>query len=179
MHVRAAGHLIGTAATLSGLWTAQRDDYPVTVRSGHSLSKLVISPDPIDYADTSVPDLLFVLSAEGWAKVAGAASQMRPEQTVFVLPELADEVDTAATVRVLRLGALQDVPAAARSLAIVAAGIAARGCLGAEALIAAAGELSPAYAQVNIAAVQAALGLDTALFGVAPADGQPVSATGA
>ncbi|MBN1247065.1 MAG: 2-oxoacid:acceptor oxidoreductase family protein [Anaerolineae bacterium] len=164
MHVRAAGHLIGTAATLSGLWTAQRDDYPVTVRAGHSLSELVLSPEAIDYGDTSVPDVLFVLSAEGWAKVADTARQMRPDQVVFVLPELVDAVTTAATVRVLRMGALQDVPAAGRSLAFVAAGMAARGYLSAEALLAAAGQLSPAYAQVNTAAVEVALGLGDDLF---------------
>lgn len=168
MHVRAAGHLIGTAAALSGLWTTQRDDYPVTVRSGHSLSKLVLSPDPVDYADTSVPDLLIVLSPEGWAKVATSARRMRPDQTMIVPSDLAEAIvasGTVATVRVLRLGALQDVPVAGRSLAIVAAAVALRGCLSREALVAAAGELSPAYAQANTAAVRAALGIGAELFG--------------
>jgi pyruvate/2-oxoacid:ferredoxin oxidoreductase beta subunit/Pyruvate/2-oxoacid:ferredoxin oxidoreductase gamma subunit len=158
MHIRSAGHLIGLAATLSGLWTAQCDDYPVTVRSGHSLSKLILSPVPIDYADAAVPDLLFVLSSEGWAKVAEMARRMRPDQMVIVHPELTDQIVTPAAVYRLRPEGLQSLSAASRAMAIVAAGMARRGVLSPESLIAAAGELNPTYAEANTGAVRAALG---------------------
>jgi 2-oxoglutarate/2-oxoacid ferredoxin oxidoreductase subunit beta len=164
MHIRSAGHLIGLAATLSGLWTAQCDDYPVTVRSGHSLSQLVLSPDPIDYADTAVPDLLFVLSPDGWDKVADRAERMRSDQALFVLSELADRIVTPAAVYRIRPAYLQDLPAASRSLAMVAAGAAVWGLLSPAALIAAAEALNPVYAEANTAAVQAALDLGAALF---------------
>jgi 2-oxoglutarate ferredoxin oxidoreductase subunit beta len=42
--VRSAARLLGQAATLCGLWAAQRDEYPVTVGTGHSVSDVVLSP---------------------------------------------------------------------------------------------------------------------------------------
>jgi len=162
--VRTAGHVLGTAATLSGLWTTQRDDYPVTVRSGHSMSHILISPDPIHFTGIANPDVLFVLSEEGWEKIAALARRMDGTQCVFALPELAGRLVTRAQVRSFRPGALKGIAAAGRSLAVAAAGIAVLGFLSPESLIAAAGQLNPAYAQANQAAVRKALAVTDVLF---------------
>jgi 2-oxoglutarate/2-oxoacid ferredoxin oxidoreductase subunit beta len=162
--VRTAGHVLGTAATLSGLWTTQRDDYPVTVRSGHSMSQVLMSPEPIHFTGISQADVLFVLSGDGWGKTAALSALMREDQWVFVVPELVDRLTTRAQVRVLRLSALKGVAAAGRSLAVVAAGIAHLGFLSPESLIAAAGRLNPAYAEANQAAVRKALAVTDVLF---------------
>ncbi len=66
--VRTTGRLIGAAATLSGLWATQRDDYPVTVRSGHSVSEIILSPAEVHYTGVDHPDALFILSEQGYAK---------------------------------------------------------------------------------------------------------------
>ncbi len=162
--VRTAGHVIGTAATLSGLWTTQRDDYPVTVRSGHSVSQVLVSPDPIHFTGISQADVLFVLSDEGREGAAAVAGRMDGTQWVFALPELAGQLVTRAQVRVLRLNALKGVAAASRSLAAVAAGIVVLGFLSPASLIAAAGQFNPAYAQANQAAVREALTVTDMLF---------------
>ena len=47
--------LTAQAAIRSGLYAAQADDYPITVRSGHSLSTLVLSPEPLDFAGVGRP----------------------------------------------------------------------------------------------------------------------------
>ena len=44
--VRSAARLVGEAAIRSGLWVTQRDDYPVTVKTGHSISEVVMAPQP-------------------------------------------------------------------------------------------------------------------------------------
>ncbi len=164
-HVRAAGHLVGTAATLSNLWTAQRDDYPITVRFGHSTSEVLISPDPIHHVGITCPDALFVLAPEGFKKAAQSIGRMTSESWVFVVPELAEQVTaqlanhpSAPRLRILALDALRGVARSSRMLAAVAAGIATLGILDPEALVAAAGELGAAYAQANQDAVRAALG---------------------
>jgi 2-oxoglutarate/2-oxoacid ferredoxin oxidoreductase subunit beta len=162
--VRTAGHVIGVAATASGLWTTQRDDYPVTVRSGHSLSQILVSPEPIYFTGVAKADVLFVLSEEGLDKTIAAADCMDETQWVFALPELADRLVTKAHQRMLRLDALSGVAAASRSLAAVAAGIAYLGLLSPESLIMAAGELNPVYAEANQAAVRQALSVIDALF---------------
>ena len=162
--VRTAGHVIGTAATLSGLWTTQRDDYPVTVRSGHSMSQVLLSPEPIHFTGISRADVLFVLSEDSWRETAAVSALMREDQWVFVVPELVNRLSTKAQVRVLRLSALKSVAAASRSLAAVAAGIVVLGFLFPESLIAAAGQLNPVYALANQAAVRVALTVTDVLF---------------
>ncbi|BAS29150.1 thiamine pyrophosphate-dependent enzyme [Limnochorda pilosa] len=44
--IRSSAALLAEAATASGLWARQEDDYPVTVQSGHSISAVELRPDP-------------------------------------------------------------------------------------------------------------------------------------
>ena len=88
--VRSAARLLAEAGLASGLWAAQRDDYPITVKTGHSLSELILSPDEIHYTGIERPDALVVLTPEGRAKIGRHLARMGPEQTVFSLPEAGD-----------------------------------------------------------------------------------------
>jgi len=62
--VRSAAMAFGRGSVLSGLWASQRDDYPVTVMSGHSVSEISISPQEV-YTSITHPDRLIILSADG------------------------------------------------------------------------------------------------------------------
>jgi pyruvate/2-oxoacid:ferredoxin oxidoreductase beta subunit/Pyruvate/2-oxoacid:ferredoxin oxidoreductase gamma subunit len=106
----AAGARVGTAVGLaaraaiaSGLWAAQRNDYPVTVRTGYSVSELIVSPDEIHYPGISKPDALLILSPEGRKVAARYLREMDARDRVFTLPELGD-VDTRAPVAVIDPG---------------------------------------------------------------------------
>ncbi|MGC9349604.1 MAG: thiamine pyrophosphate-dependent enzyme [Anaerolineae bacterium] len=160
-HVRTAGRLLTTAATMSGLWTTQRDDYPVTVGYGHSLSEVVLAPTPIRYAGIHRPDVLFVLSEEGYEKVVPYLEVVPEDGLVFVLPSLTGRLryvgELRARLYTLNLDALKGVPRAGTNLAVVAAGLARLGFLSPEALLDAAARVSPAYATSNRQAVQASL----------------------
>jgi 2-oxoglutarate/2-oxoacid ferredoxin oxidoreductase subunit beta len=95
-HIRTAARLICIAATMSGLWTTQRDDYPVTVRSGHSLSEIKIAPEPILYTACQDIDILFVLDEQGLGKVRKqltiAATGASGQLCLFVTLDLVDRV---------------------------------------------------------------------------------------
>lgn len=100
----AAGQRIGSAAgvlarggVLSGLWATQRSDYPVTVRTGFSLSEVILSPDEILFAGGMSPDVIIDLFPEGHAKVAARIRALPPEARVYRNAEL-PEVETAAQV---------------------------------------------------------------------------------
>jgi Pyruvate/2-oxoacid:ferredoxin oxidoreductase gamma subunit len=97
--IGSAARAAGRAAISSGLWAAMRGDYPVTVRTGHSVATLAVSPDPVEAAVALPPNVVAVLAPEGHAKVRGLLSSLQADATVLALPEL--EVETAA--RVLRL----------------------------------------------------------------------------
>ncbi len=137
--VGTAARVLARAAILSGLWAAQRGDYPVTVKSGHSLAELVLSPEPIDYTGVERPDALAILTPEGRAKVERHLERMSAEGSVFTTPGLAD-LATEAGVTVLDPARL---PAAvARShlaLAVMAAMARRLSLVAPEALVAAAG----------------------------------------
>jgi len=71
----AAGQKIGTAAAmfcrgaiLAGLWATQQNDYPVTVKTGHSTADVILSPQPVLHLGITDPDVMIVLFSEGLAK---------------------------------------------------------------------------------------------------------------
>ncbi len=66
--INSAASLFSCGAILSGLWVTQRDDYPVTVKSGHSISEVSISPDEIHFTDVTHPNLMVILFKEGLVK---------------------------------------------------------------------------------------------------------------
>ena len=156
--VRSTARLVGEAALLSGLWAAQRDDYPITVKTGHSIAEMVFSPRAIDYTGITRPDAMILLSKEGVSKVGRQLAAMQPTDRVFALPDVAD-VQTKATVTVIdptqspvRLGAGR------LSLYTVVRAMIALGVIPAEALEAAATRRPSKHTDDNVATIKAAVG---------------------
>lgn len=98
--VLSSAKLAGTAALLSGLWAAQRDDYPITIMTGHSVAELVLSPNEIEYSGIEKPDAMILLSKDGAGKVGRKLAAMGPADIVFAVPAVAD-VRTLARVQVI------------------------------------------------------------------------------
>jgi Pyruvate/2-oxoacid:ferredoxin oxidoreductase gamma subunit len=67
--IRSAAGVIGELCVAGGLFVAQQDDFPITVRKGHSIANLIVSPEPILYAGLDEPDVVILLSGEGAARV--------------------------------------------------------------------------------------------------------------
>ncbi len=86
--VRSTARAFGLGAALSGLHVTQRDDYPVTVMSGHLVSEVILSPDEIGYPGVRRPDVMVVVAPEGLEKVRHHLAAMTEEQTVFVASNL-------------------------------------------------------------------------------------------
>jgi pyruvate/2-oxoacid:ferredoxin oxidoreductase beta subunit/Pyruvate/2-oxoacid:ferredoxin oxidoreductase gamma subunit len=98
--VRTAATLLGIGAVLSGLWATRRDDYPVTVRSGYSVSEVILSPEPIHYTGISHPDVVALLAPEGARRLRATLARMDARGTVFLVEGL-DGVETPARTVVL------------------------------------------------------------------------------
>ncbi|MCO6450114.1 MAG: 2-oxoacid:acceptor oxidoreductase family protein [Caldilineales bacterium] len=99
--VRSAAKAVGYAGVLSGLWATQSDDYPTTVKSGHSISEIVFSPEEIRYTGIAKPDALVLLSQDGLGKVRHHLARMTPDDVVITTPEF-ESLQTKARVVVLR-----------------------------------------------------------------------------
>jgi len=87
--VRSAARLIGVAGVMSGLWATQRDDYPTTVKSGHSVSEVILSPEEIRFTGIEKPDVLILLAPEAVRKVAHYLPKMSADAWFFTTPEFA------------------------------------------------------------------------------------------
>ncbi|MFQ6059455.1 MAG: thiamine pyrophosphate-dependent enzyme, partial [Anaerolineae bacterium] len=98
--VRSTARALGQGAVLSGLWVTQRDDYPVTIMSGHSVSQVIMSPRQIHYTGIPKPDLLIVLSPEGLAEVRHHLARMTEDDVLYINAALLP-VETRARIVVL------------------------------------------------------------------------------
>lgn len=95
MFAGAAGSKINTAAAafcraavLSGLHATQRNDYPVTVKSGHSIAEVIVSPHEIGFTGITRPDILLVLFEEGLARVRDRIAGLTASDTLYINREL-------------------------------------------------------------------------------------------
>jgi pyruvate/2-oxoacid:ferredoxin oxidoreductase beta subunit/Pyruvate/2-oxoacid:ferredoxin oxidoreductase gamma subunit len=86
--VRSSAITLGKAAVLSGLTVTQRDDYPVTVQTGHSTAELIFERGPIDALGAEVPDQVLITAAEGKEVIASTLSRLPETSVVYCVPEL-------------------------------------------------------------------------------------------
>ncbi len=87
--VRSAARLIGIAGVMSGLWATQHDDYPTTVKTGHSVSEVILSPEEIRFTGIERPDILILLAPESVKKVKHYLPKMAEDAWFFTTPEFA------------------------------------------------------------------------------------------
>jgi 2-oxoglutarate ferredoxin oxidoreductase subunit beta len=99
-----AASMFAQGAILAGLQASQRNDYPVTVKTGFSLSEVILSPDPIQFTGIPKADIMVVLFPEGLQKVKPRLSQMTPESKLYIHEKLLP-VETSAQVIPLDLHA--------------------------------------------------------------------------
>ena len=99
MRIGTAGAIFSQGAVFSGLWARQRNDYPVTVRSGHSTSEIVLSPDEILYNGIDKPDCMVVLFPEGLSMVKGHIRNLTPKDKLFIHANLPTVESQAQQIR--------------------------------------------------------------------------------
>jgi Pyruvate/2-oxoacid:ferredoxin oxidoreductase gamma subunit len=87
----AAGKKIGSAsssfcrgAVLSGLWATQRNDHKITVKSGYSISEVIISPNNIQCTTITKANFLVVLFPEGLKKVFPQIHKLTEKDILYI-----------------------------------------------------------------------------------------------
>ena len=88
--VRSTAKMVGEGAVLSGLWATQEDHYPVTVKTGHSISELILSPSEILYTGITRPDALVLVSEEGRKAAGHFLRALTSESWLFIPSQFAD-----------------------------------------------------------------------------------------
>jgi pyruvate/2-oxoacid:ferredoxin oxidoreductase beta subunit/Pyruvate/2-oxoacid:ferredoxin oxidoreductase gamma subunit len=101
--IRSSSTLFAKGAILAGLRATQKDDYPITMRTGHSISEVILSPEPIDYTGIDSPDFFVLLSASGLARSHARIESLPPTAVVYA-DESLELPGTRARVRKLPTG---------------------------------------------------------------------------
>jgi len=90
--------ILGTGAVLSGLWATRRDDYPVTVMTGHSVSEVILSPEEIFYTGIERPDIYLALAPEGMKATHRQFASMIQSSSLYVRRDLLPVETNARTI---------------------------------------------------------------------------------
>ena len=98
--IQSTASFFAVSAILSGIHVIQKDDYPVTIKSGYSMSTLRLSGEPSEYSGSGIPDILFILSIDGHTKAKSLLKRMSGESTVFIPVDLPDVETEASVVRI-------------------------------------------------------------------------------
>ncbi|MBU2649462.1 MAG: 2-oxoacid:acceptor oxidoreductase family protein [Bacteroidetes bacterium] len=97
--VQSAAELFARAAIASGLNVTKKGSYPVTVGIGFSASDIILSPEPIEYTGSHIPDYVVITSQEG-LDYSKALIRRMDHGTVFIDESLPETETRAHTVRV-------------------------------------------------------------------------------
>jgi len=155
--IRSAAGVIGELMVAGGLWAAQLDDYPITVRKGYSVSNLIVADRPIRYSGVGAPDLLVVQSEDGLRRLGGL-DDLPPQSLVVANDQLELPPTRAAVRRVSLKRAAQGIDKNTLALALLTFGIVECGWLRPEVLGAAAeAALTGRFRDVNLQAIRAGL----------------------
>jgi len=121
--VQSAAALLCRSALAAGLYSTQKNDNPVTQGSGFSLAEICLSPKPIDYTGMENPDVVLVVSKDGWKELQanGTIGACRDE-TLLVLDSEIDAIPQRG--RVMRIPLRHKASPRRAALASIAAWLA-------------------------------------------------------
>lgn len=158
--ITSAASIFCNGAVLSGLNVSQRDDYPVTVKSGHSIAELILSPNDIYFTSISKPDLMVILFPEGLAKLQPRINLLTENDSIILSSDLPD-VDTRARKIVIdfKKAGMMGRKVEYRAIMALTAAIKYFDYYPLDAFIEAI-QMRPKYANDNLAAVEAVENLD-------------------
>jgi Pyruvate/2-oxoacid:ferredoxin oxidoreductase gamma subunit len=95
--IKSTATLFAKAAISSGLEVTQKDDYPITVMTGHSLAEIILRPERIDYTAIESPDYFILISEDGLRR-ARTRIEVLPETCLVFAEESLELPETKAQV---------------------------------------------------------------------------------
>lgn len=119
--INTAGELLCLAAMTAGLHVAQKNDYPITVLRGHSISEVILDRQPVGYTGIEKPSVVIAVAAEGIARKNKLFSILEPNTCIIKAHHLSIP-ETRATVVDIDFKSLQLKPVqwALAALAVLA-----------------------------------------------------------
>jgi pyruvate/2-oxoacid:ferredoxin oxidoreductase beta subunit/Pyruvate/2-oxoacid:ferredoxin oxidoreductase gamma subunit len=152
--IKSAAGVFSRAAIYSGLKVTQKDDYPITIMTGHSVSEINLSPEAIEFTAIDSPDYFLVFSEDGLVKTRSWIEKL-PADCVLIADELLELPDTAAQVVLMPIvKAAKQVGKLSIGVIALAALLERTGIFPIEAFVQAIGRYqSSSVAEVNLRAI--------------------------
>lgn len=101
--IKSTATLLAEGGIFAGLQATQKDDYPITVKTGHSVAEIVLSPERIEYTGIDRPEYVVLVSSDGLRRIRGQFGKL-PASCVVYADEALELPATPAQVRRLALG---------------------------------------------------------------------------
>ena len=95
--IKSTATAFAEGAMFAGLKATQKDDYPITVQTGHSVAEIIVSPERIEYTGIKNPDYVVVISEDGLRRVRTRLETL-PESCVIYADESLELPETKARV---------------------------------------------------------------------------------
>ena len=167
--IRSAAGVIGEMAVAAGLHVVQQDDFPITVRKGHSISNLIVSSGPVHYTGVESPHLMVLLSQDGLSRLPILGVQT--EGSLLVVDESLGSVPPAArTIRVDLRRIEKESGKQTAALACLVMGVIEAGWISAERILQAAQQaLVGRYREENLRAIRVGVDWQQSLSERSPA----------
>lgn len=81
--VLTAGELLCLSGAVAGCHATQKNDYPITVMRGHSVSEIIISDTEIEYTGIDNPSVVIALAPEGVNRRTKMLANLSPEALII------------------------------------------------------------------------------------------------
>jgi len=92
-----AGELLCLAGASAGCQATQKNDYPITVMKGHSISEVILSDSKVDYTGIEDPSVVIALASEGVNRRKKMFAALSPECIVIKAADV-DLPETRASI---------------------------------------------------------------------------------
>ena len=100
-----AGEILCMAGMTAGWHASMKNDYPITVLRGHSVSELILAPHPVDYTGIERPTVVLALADEGVRRREKMLGRLTGQTLILKAADVALP-DTHASVREVDFKAL-------------------------------------------------------------------------
>jgi pyruvate/2-oxoacid:ferredoxin oxidoreductase beta subunit/Pyruvate/2-oxoacid:ferredoxin oxidoreductase gamma subunit len=81
--IRSTATTFARAAMYAGLNASQKDDYPITVLTGHSVAEVILSPETIDFTSIDSPDYFILISEDGLKRTRARIEKLPATCTLY------------------------------------------------------------------------------------------------
>jgi Pyruvate/2-oxoacid:ferredoxin oxidoreductase gamma subunit len=154
--IKSAASLFAEGAMFARLSATQKDDYPITVQTGHSVAEIILSPEPIEYTGIDAPDYMVIVSEDGLRRAGALLAGLGPSSTVLAEESLELPPAAAKVIRLPILATARKVGRLSVAVVALAALLHRTGLYPLEALEKAIGTFQkPSIAEVNLNALRA------------------------